>query len=95
MMRAIDGHNQPTAFTDHLANNVVNLSAYRRQQNLYRPSNVTGPQQKRNDIGASESDDEYFARMKVNAAAFAALTVLVFIGIWLIDAIAQRPDNLL
>ncbi len=94
-MRATNGDIQQLNFRDHVAaDNIVDLSFYRRWRLLHRPLGVILSPQKRVDIENTESNSDYLDRMKINAVAFVALALLVFIGIWLMNGIIQTPHHL-
>jgi hypothetical protein len=94
-MRATNGHIRQLNFRDHsVADNVVDLSFYRRWRLLRRPLGVILPSLKRVDIEDTESYKDYLDRMKINAMAFVALALLVLIGIGLMNGIVQVPHHL-
>jgi hypothetical protein len=39
-------------------------------------------------------DEDYAERMMVNATAFTIVVLLVLIGVWLMDGLAQAPHHL-
>lgn len=92
-MHAIDGQ-APFVFPRD-ADNVVDVSFYRRWRKLRRPLGAATPSRRNGPShAASEPDFVYLKRMQVNAAAFAFIVVLVLIGIWLIDGLSEAPHHL-
>jgi hypothetical protein len=96
-MQATDDHIQQSDFQGHFVDDdVVDLSSYRRWRKPYRSSSAIGLKQTGNAVDTPESDDEYRERMKVNAAAFAVIVLIIYIGIWLINniVIVDGPHHL-
>lgn len=74
------------------AKNVVDFSAYRRRRRIratIQHSFGTAP------IDAVElgDNDDYRGRIVVDAAVFAYVVVLIFVGIWLVDGLTQLPRH--
>jgi hypothetical protein len=72
----------------------VNLSAYRRQRThraYIHPHLVSNS---RPAVDTTSFDGNYSARMKANLVVFIIATVLVIIGVWLIDGLVPPVHTL-
>jgi hypothetical protein len=72
---------------------VIQLSSYRRRMGL--TSHYGTPHGRAQTAPPrSEFNDDYVERMKVNAAVFIFVVLLITVGIWLIDGLTQVPHYL-
>jgi hypothetical protein len=71
---------------------VIQLSSYRRSLRL--PSHYGVPHRHAQTTPHPDFNDDHAERMKVNTAVFIFIVLLITVGIWLIDGIAQVPHHL-
>jgi hypothetical protein len=80
------------------AKNIVDFSAYRRRVRAARHG-VRAAQLQRSggaldDAAEIDDSDDYRRRITIDAAVFAYVVLLVFVGIWLLDGLTQLPRHL-
>jgi len=76
--------------------NVVQLAPYRGKRRALAPRHKIVHASARSPTMWSgiRFDEDYAERMMVNATAFTIVVLLVLIGVWLMDGLAQAPHHL-
>ncbi len=75
------------------AENIVDFSAYRRRRRV-RAVQLQRSGAAVDDAAEIDDGDDYRRRITVDAAVFAYVVVLIFVGIWLVDGLTQLPRHL-
>jgi hypothetical protein len=73
------------------AKNIVDFSAYRRRIRAAQPQRSGAA---RDDATEIDDSDDYRRRITIDAAVFAYVVLLIFVGIWLVDGLTQLPRHL-
>jgi hypothetical protein len=73
------------------AKNIVDFSAYRRR---IRAAQLQRSGATLDDATEIDDSDDYRRRITIDAAVFAYVVLLIFVGIWLVDGLTQLPRHL-